>query len=112
MMDWTDRHCRYFHRLFAPHALLYTEMIVSAAIVRAMRGGCWNTDPREHPVALQLGGCDPGELAKAARVGAAAGYAEINLNVGCPERAGQERGFRRLSDARAGTGRGLRAEHA
>jgi tRNA-dihydrouridine synthase A len=83
-MDWTDRHCRYLHRLFAPHALLYTEMIVAAAIVRGNAGRLLERDPAEDPVALQLGGCDPGELAQAARIGASAGYAEINLNVGCP----------------------------
>ncbi len=84
MMDWTDRHCRYLHRLFAPHALLYTEMIVSTAIVRGNALRLLAHDPRERPVALQLGGCDPQELGAAARIGAAAGYAEINLNVGCP----------------------------
>ena len=84
MMDWTDRHCRYLHRLFAPHALLYTEMIVAAAIVRGDANRLLEHDPAEYPVALQLGGCDPGELAQAARIGASAGYAEINLNVGCP----------------------------
>src|ERR1700683_53130 len=84
MMDWTDRHCRFLHRLYSPHALLYTEMIVSAAIVRGKALRLLAHDPRERPVALQLGGCDPRELAEAARIGAAAGYAEINLNVGCP----------------------------
>jgi tRNA-dihydrouridine synthase A len=84
MMDWTDRHCRYLHRLFAPHALLYTEMIVAAALVRGDAARLLEHDPAEHPVALQLGGSDPRELAEAARIGAAAGYAEINLNVGCP----------------------------
>jgi tRNA-dihydrouridine synthase A len=84
MMDWTDRHCRYFHRLLSPHALLYTEMIVSAAVVRGNAVRLLEHDPAEHPVALQLGGCDPHELARAARIGAAAGYGEINLNVGCP----------------------------
>lgn len=84
MMDWTDRHCRYLHRLYTPHALLYTEMIVAAAIVRGHAQRLLEFDAREHPVALQLGGCDPVELAAAARIGAAAGYAEINLNVGCP----------------------------
>jgi tRNA-dihydrouridine synthase A len=84
MMDWTDRHCRYLHRLFAPHALLYTEMIVAAAIVRGNAVRLLDHDPAEHPVALQLGGCDPEELARAARVGECAGFAEINLNVGCP----------------------------
>ena len=84
MMDWTDRHCRYFHRLFAPHALLYTEMVVSAAIVRGNAARLLEHDAAEHPVGLQLGGCDPDELARAARIGETAGYAEINLNVGCP----------------------------
>ena len=84
MMDWTDRHCRYLHRLFAPHALLYTEMIVSAAIVRGNALRLLEHDPHERPIALQLGGCDPRELGAAARIGAAAGFAEINLNVGCP----------------------------
>jgi tRNA-dihydrouridine synthase A len=84
MMDYTDRHCRYVHRLYAPHALLYTEMIVAAAIVRGRAERLLAHDPAEHPVALQLGGSDPRELAAAARIGAQAGYAEINLNVGCP----------------------------
>jgi tRNA-dihydrouridine synthase A len=84
MMDWTDRHCRYFHRLFTPHALLYTEMIVAAALVHGDADRLLECDAAEHPVALQLGGCDPRELAAAARIGAAAGFAEINLNVGCP----------------------------
>ena len=84
MMEWTDRHCRYLHRLFAPHALLYTEMIVASAIVRGDARRLLALDPAEHPVALQLGGSDPEELALAARIGEAAGYAEINLNVGCP----------------------------
>jgi tRNA-dihydrouridine synthase A len=84
MMDWTDRHCRFIHRLYAPHALLYTEMIVAPAIVRGNARRLLAHDPAEHPVALQLGGCDPAELAEAARIGAEAGYVEINLNVGCP----------------------------
>jgi tRNA-dihydrouridine synthase A len=84
MMDWTDCHCRYVHRLFAPHALLYTEMIVSTALVRGDARRLLEHSRAEHPVALQLGGCDPKELAAAARIGAAAGFAEINLNVGCP----------------------------
>ena len=84
MMDWTDRHCRYLHRLFAPRALLYTEMVVAAAIVRGNAVRLLDHDPAEHPVALQLGGSDPKELAEAARIGAAAGYSEINLKVGCP----------------------------
>jgi tRNA-dihydrouridine synthase A len=84
MMDWTDRHCRYFLRGFAPDALLYTEMITSAAIVRGDARRLLAFDPEEHPVALQLGGSDPQELAAAARAGEAAGYDEINLNCGCP----------------------------
>ena len=84
MMDWSDRHCRYFHRLFTPHALLYTEMVVSAAIVRGNAARLLEHDAAEHPVALQLGGCDPQELAEAAAIGESMGYAEINLNVGCP----------------------------
>jgi tRNA-dihydrouridine synthase A len=84
MMDWTDSHCRYVHRLFAPHALLYTEMIVATALLRGDARRLLEHSAAEHPVALQLGGCDPKELAAAARIGAAAGFAEINLNVGCP----------------------------
>ncbi|WP_250628557.1 tRNA dihydrouridine(20/20a) synthase DusA [Pinirhizobacter soli] len=84
MMDWTDRHCRYFHRLLSPHAHLYTEMVTSAALVRGNQVRLLEHSHEEHPVALQLGGSDPAELAAAARMGAAAGYDEINLNVGCP----------------------------
>jgi tRNA-dihydrouridine synthase A len=84
MMDWTDRHCRYFHRLLSPHARLYTEMVTSAALVRGRQLRLLEHSQQEHPVALQLGGSDPVELAQAARFGAEAGYDEINLNVGCP----------------------------
>jgi tRNA-dihydrouridine synthase A len=84
MMDWTDRHCRYFLRGFSPTTLLYTEMITSAAIVRGDGRRLLAFDPEEHPVALQLGGSEPKELAAAARAGAEAGYDEINLNCGCP----------------------------
>lgn len=84
MMDWTDRHCRYFHRQISRHALLYTEMVTSPALVRGGAVHLLDHSPEEHPVALQLGGSDPQELAEAARMGAAAGYDEINLNVGCP----------------------------
>ena len=84
MMDWTDRHCRFFHRQMSRRALLYTEMVTSAALVRGGARHLLAFDPAEHPVALQLGGSDPGELAVAARLGAEAGYDEINLNVGCP----------------------------
>lgn len=84
MLDWTDRHCRYFHRLLSPHARLYTEMVTSAALVRGKQLRLLEHSQQEHPVALQLGGSDPHELAVAARYGADAGYDEINLNVGCP----------------------------
>ncbi len=84
MMDWTDRHCRYFHRLLTRHALLYTEMVTADAIIHGKRDRLLGFDPREQPVALQLGGSDPEGLAQAARIGADYGYVEINLNVGCP----------------------------
>ncbi len=84
MMDWTDRHCRYFLRGFSPRVRLYTEMITSAAILRGDRDRLLRFDAAEHPVALQLGGSDPDDLAAAARAGEAAGYDEINLNCGCP----------------------------
>ena len=84
MMDWTDRHCRYFLRGLSPHALLYTEMITAAAILRGDRQRLLAFHPEEHPVALQLGGSEPEDLAKAARIGADFGYDEINLNCGCP----------------------------
>ena len=84
MMDWTDRHCRYLHRLVSRKALLYTEMVAAPALVQGGALHLLRFDPAEHPVALQLGGSDPDELAGAARLGAAQGYDEINLNVGCP----------------------------
>lgn len=84
MMDWTDRHCRYLHRLLSRDVLLYTEMVTAPALVRGGALHLLEFHPAEHPVALQLGGSDPRELAQAARLGAAAGYDEINLNVGCP----------------------------
>jgi len=84
MMDWTDRHCRFFHRLLSPHALLYTEMVTAPAVLHGDRARLLGFDPAEHPVALQLGGSDPAELSAAARVGESQGYDEINLNVGCP----------------------------
>lgn len=84
MMDYTDRHCRYFLRLLSPSALLYTEMITAAAIVRGHAARLLEFHPTEHPVALQLGGSDPSELSQAARIGAQFGYDEINLNCGCP----------------------------
>ncbi|WP_089880296.1 tRNA dihydrouridine(20/20a) synthase DusA [Citreimonas salinaria] len=84
MMDWTDRSCRYFHRLISARALLYTEMVTAPALVRGGALHLLDFDAAEQPVALQLGGSDPFELAQAARMGARAGYAEINLNCGCP----------------------------
>ena len=84
MMDWTDRHCRYFHRLLAPHARLYTEMVTSGAVLHGNRDHLLGFSVEEKPVALQLGGHDPSELAACARIGEGWGYDEINLNVGCP----------------------------
>jgi tRNA-dihydrouridine synthase A len=84
MMDWTDRHCRYFHRLLSRHARLYTEMVTAEAILHGKRDQLLGFSTAEHPVALQLGGADPMRLASATRVGADYGYDEINLNVGCP----------------------------
>jgi tRNA-dihydrouridine synthase A len=84
MMDWTDRHCRFFHRVLTRHALLFTEMVTSAAIVHGdVERHLW-FDQVEQPVALQLGGSDPAELAQAVRLAEPFGYSEINLNVGCP----------------------------
>jgi tRNA-dihydrouridine synthase A len=84
MMDWTDRHCRFLHRLLTRRALLFTEMVTSAAIVHGDAERHLRFDPIEQPVALQLGGSDPAELAQATRLAHDYGYAEINLNVGCP----------------------------
>ena len=84
MMDWTDRHCRAFHRTLTRRALLYTEMVTAPAVLHGDRAHLLDFDSCEHPVALQLGGSDPVQLAEAARVGEAFGYDEINLNVGCP----------------------------
>ena len=84
MMDGTDRHCRYFHRLMTKRALLYTEMITAEAAINGDRDYLLGFDPSEHPVALQLGGSDPDKLVEAAKIGADFGYDEINLNVGCP----------------------------
>jgi tRNA-dihydrouridine synthase A len=84
MMEWTDRHCRYFHRRLTRRALLYTEMVTSAAVIHGDRNRLLGFHPDEQPVALQLGGSDPAQLAQAARIGEDYGYSEINLNVGCP----------------------------
>jgi tRNA-dihydrouridine synthase A len=84
MMDWTDRHCRALHRVLSRRVRLYTEMLTAAAVLRGDRARLLGFDPAEQPVALQLGGADPAELAAAARIGEDFAYAEINLNVGCP----------------------------
>jgi len=84
MMDWTDRHCRVFHRHLTQNALLYTEMVTADAVIYGPRERLLGFSEIERPLALQLGGCDPARLAEAARIGAAYGYDEINLNVGCP----------------------------
>jgi tRNA-dihydrouridine synthase A len=93
MMEWTDRHCRYFHRLLTRGALLYTEMITTGAVIHGDRARLIGFDPAEHPVAVQLGGSDPRALAQAARICADFGYDEINLNVGCPSDRVQEGRF-------------------
>lgn len=92
-MEWTDRHCRFFHRLLTRRALIYTEMLTTGAVLRGDRKRLLGFDPFEHPVALQLGGCDPAELSQAARIGEDFGYDEINLNVGCPSDRVQEGRF-------------------
>jgi len=84
MMDWTDRHCRVFHRLLTRRSLLYTEMLTTGAVIYGDRSRLLAFDRSEHPVALQLGGSHPGDLATAAKIGEDFGYDEINLNVGCP----------------------------
>ncbi|KAB2882065.1 MAG: tRNA dihydrouridine(20/20a) synthase DusA [Albidovulum sp.] len=84
MMDWTDRHCRVLHRQISGEALLYTEMVTAPAVIHGDRDRLLGFDAAEHPVALQLGGSDPGELAEATRIAAGYGYDEVNLNVGCP----------------------------
>ena len=84
MMEWTDRHCRFFHRLLTRRARLYTEMITAGAVLHGDRARLLTIDPAEHPVALQLGGCNPQQLAQCAAIAADFGYDEINLNVGCP----------------------------
>jgi tRNA-dihydrouridine synthase A len=93
MMEWTDRHCRFFHRLLTRRALIYTEMITTGAVLHGDRARLLAYDPAEHPVALQLGGSDPRALAQCARIAADLGYDEINLNVGCPSDRVQEGRF-------------------
>ena len=93
MMDWTDRHCRFFHRQFSRRAILYTEMIPAQALVHGHASRLLEFSPAEHPVALQIGGSLPDQLAEATRLGCAAGYDEINLNVGCPSGRVRDGGF-------------------
>jgi tRNA-dihydrouridine synthase A len=93
MMDWTDRHCRYFHRQLSRHARLYTEMVTTGALLHGDAARHLRFDRVEHPVALQLGGSEPDDLARAAKLGAAAGYDEINLNCGCPSERVQRGAF-------------------
>ena len=93
MMDWTDRHCRYFHRLLSRTALLYTEMVTTGALIHGDVPRHLRFNAEEHPVALQLGGSEPADLAQAARLGAEWGYDEINLNCGCPSERVQRGAF-------------------
>jgi tRNA-dihydrouridine synthase A len=93
MMDWSDRHCRFFHRLLTRHALIYTEMITTGAVLHGDRMRLLAFDPAEHPVALQLGGAEPRELAQCARIAEDFGFDEVNLNVGCPSDRVQEGRF-------------------
>ena len=93
MMEWTDRHCRFFHRLLTRRALIYTEMLTTGAVLRGDRARLLGFDPFEHPVALQLGGSDAKALSASARIGEEFGYDEINLNVGCPSDRVQEGRF-------------------
>jgi tRNA-dihydrouridine synthase A len=93
MMEWTDRHCRFFHRLLTRRALLYTEMLTTGAVLHGDRARLLRFDPAEHPLALQLGGSEPRALAACARIGAEAGFDEINLNAGCPSDRVQEGRF-------------------
>jgi tRNA-dihydrouridine synthase A len=93
MMDWTDRHCRFFHRILSRRTRLYTEMVTTGAVIHGPRQRLLGFSPEEHPVAVQLGGSDPRDLATAARICAELGYDEINLNVGCPSDRVQEGRF-------------------
>jgi tRNA-dihydrouridine synthase A len=93
MIDWTDRHCRFFHRLLTRRTLLYTEMLTTGAVLHGDRTRLLAFDPFEYPVALQLGGSDPKALAASARIGADFGYDEVNLNIGCPSDRVQEGRF-------------------
>jgi len=93
MMEWTDRHCRFFHRLMTRRALLYTEMLTTGAVLHGDRARLLRYDPAERPLALQLGGCDPRALTSCARIAADSGFDEVNLNVGCPSDRVQEGRF-------------------
>src|SRR5471032_1467762 len=93
MMEWTDRHCRFFHRLLTRRALLYTEMVTTGAVIHGDRARLIGFDPAEHPVALQLGGSDPAALAQCTRIAQDFGYREVNLNIGCPSERVQEGRF-------------------
>ena len=111
MLDWTDRHCRYFLRLISRHTLLYTEMVTSGAIIYG-KGDYLGFNEEEHPVAVQLGGCDPEHMTQCAVKSQEYGYDEVNINVGCPSDRVKKRQFRCLSDGPApGSGR-LRKSHA
>lgn len=93
MMDWTDRHCRYLHRLITRHALLYTEMVTTGALLHGDQGRHLDFNAEEHPVALQLGGSEPDDLAACARLAERWGYDEVNLNCGCPSERVQKGAF-------------------
>src|SRR5262245_6023314 len=93
MMEWTDRHCRFFHRLLTRRASIYTEMITTGAVLHGDRARLLGYDSAEHPLGLQLGGCDPRDLAASARIAADFGYDEVNLNAGCPSDRVQEGRF-------------------
>ena len=93
MMDWTDRHCRYFHRLIAPQALLYTEMVTAGAILHGDQARHLDYSTAEHPIALQLGGSEPADLAASMKLAARWGYDEVNINCGCPSERVQRGAF-------------------
>lgn len=112
MMDWTDRHCRVFHRQITRHTWLYTEMVTTGALLHGDVPRHLDFDEQEHPVALQLGGSEPADLAHSAKLGEQWGYDEINLNCGCPSERVQEGRLRRLPDGRADAGGRLRQGHA
>ena len=93
MMDWTDRHCRFFHRILTRRAGLYTEMVTTGALIHGLRARLLAFDPQEHPVALQIGGSEPADLAACARMAEDAGFDEVNLNIGCPSERVQKGAF-------------------